>query len=106
MRYETFLKCRLEFMIIHLSIFNAKPTQKFYSARDWVCYSLISEVKKLQGRDGFGGLVVSIWHPSLRVQTRPKPLDFSGVKILSMPSSGGEVKESVQCPSFAACKRT
>jgi hypothetical protein len=33
--------------------------------------------------DGFGGLVV---------QTRPKPLDFSGVKILSMPSFGGEVK--------------
>ena len=37
---------------------------------------------------------------------RPKPLDFSGVKILSMPSSGGEVKESVPCPSFAACKTT
>jgi len=31
---------------------------------------------------------------------------FTGVKILSMPSSGGEVKESVQCPSFAACKTT
>jgi hypothetical protein len=27
-------------------------------------------------------------------------------KILSMPSFGGEVKESVPCPSFAACKRT
>jgi hypothetical protein len=26
-----------------------------------------------------------------RVQTRPKPLDFSGVKILSMPSFGEEV---------------
>ena len=65
--------------------------------------------------DGFGGLVVSMlasgtqtWVPeaSLRVQTRPKPLDFSDVKILSMPSSGGEVKESVPCPGFAACKRT
>ena len=63
----------------------------------------------LRNNDGFGGLVVSIaglCHPSLRVQTRPKPLDFSGVKILSMPSSGGEVKESVPCPSFVACKRT
>ena len=31
--------------------------------------------------DGFGGLVVSmLWHPSLRVQTRPKPLDFYGRK--------------------------
>jgi hypothetical protein len=28
------------------------------------------------------------------------------VKILSMPSFGGEVKESVPCPSFAACERT
>ena len=28
------------------------------------------------------------------------------VKILSTPSSGGEVKESVPCASFAACKRT
>jgi hypothetical protein len=38
--------------------------------------------------DGFGGL----WFPSSRVQTRPKPLDFSDVKILSMPSFGGEVQ--------------
>ena len=46
------------------------------------------------------------WTPSSRVQTRPKPLDFSGVrKILSMPPFGGEVKESVPCPSFAACKK-
>jgi len=33
-------------------------------------------------------------------------LDFSDVKILSMPSYGGEVKESVPCPSFAACQRS
>jgi len=33
-------------------------------------------------------------------------LDFYGLKILSMPSSGGEVKEPVPWPSFAACKRT
>jgi hypothetical protein len=33
------------------------------------------------------------WNPSSRVQTRPKPLDFSGIrKIHSMPSFGGEVK--------------
>ena len=31
---------------------------------------------------------------------------FTGVKIFSKPSYGGEVKESVPCPSFAACKRT
>ena len=60
--------------------------------------------------DGFGGLVVSmlgVWYQSLRVQTRPKSLDFSGIwKILHVPSFRGEVKESVPCPSFATCKRT
>jgi hypothetical protein len=34
-------------------------------------------------------------NPSSRVQTRPKPSDFSGEKILSTPSFGGEVKPSV-----------
>ena len=48
-----------------------------------------------------------LWYPSSRVRNRPKPSDFSGVRIiLSMSSFGGEVKESVSCPSFAACKRT
>ena len=50
--------------------------------------------------DGFGGLVVSMLASGtqvLRVQTRPKPLDFSDVKIFSMPSSGGEVKDSQLC---------
>jgi len=47
----------------------------------------------LRPLDGFGGLVVSILTTGTRVQTRPKPLDFSGVqKILSMSSIGGEVK--------------
>jgi hypothetical protein len=39
------------------------------------------------------------------VQTRPKPSDFSGKQILSMPSFGGEVKPSVPCRRFAACKK-
>ena len=63
----------------------------------------------LEPADGFGGLVVSILarNPSSQIQIRPKPLDFSGVrKILSMPSFGGEVKESAPCPSFAACKKS
>jgi hypothetical protein len=36
-----------------------------------------------------------LWFPSSLVQTRPKPLDFFiflYIKILSMPSFGGEVK--------------
>ena len=47
--------------------------------------------------DGFGGLVVSM----LASGTRPKPLDFSGVKILSMPSSGGGSKRI--CPMSQLC---
>jgi hypothetical protein len=40
------------------------------------------------------------------IQTRPKPSDFSGEKILSMPSLGGEVKPSVPCRRYAARKRS
>jgi len=47
-----------------------------------------------------------LWYPSLRVQTQPKPSDFSGEKILSAPSFRREVKPSVQCRKFTACKRT
>ena len=46
---------------------------------------------------GFGGLEVACW-PSSRVQTRRK--------ILNTPSFGGEVKPSVPCRRFAACKRS
>jgi hypothetical protein len=42
--------------------------------------------------NGFDGQVVSMLASSSRVQTRPKPLDFSDVKILSMPSFRREVK--------------
>ena len=54
--------------------------------------------------DGFGGLVVSILATGTRVRGF-KP-GRSRWKILSMPSFGGEVKESVPCPSFAACKKS
>jgi hypothetical protein len=43
------------------------------------------------------GIRAGLWYPSSRGQTRPKPLDFSGKKILSTPSFGGEVKPSVPC---------
>ena len=46
-----------------------------------------------------------LWYPSSRFHTRPKPSDFQGEKILSTPSFGGEVKLSVPCRSFTACKR-
>jgi hypothetical protein len=47
-----------------------------------------------------------LWYPSSRVQTRLKPSNFSREKILSMPSFGGEVRPSVPCRRFAACKRS
>ena len=48
--------------------------------------------------DSFGGLVLSMLASGTQVcgfkPSRSRWI-FSGVKILSMPSSGGEVKESV-----------
>ena len=59
--------------------------------------------------DDFGGLAVSMLASGTQVcgfKPGRSRWIFMGVKILSMPSSGGEVKESVPCPSFAACQRT
>jgi len=39
-------------------------------------------------------------------KTRPNPSDFSGEKILSAPTFGGDVQPSVPCRKFTACKRT
>ena len=59
--------------------------------------------------DGFGGLVASMLASRTQVcgfKPGRSRWIFAGVKTLSVPSSRGEVKESVPCPSFAACKRT
>jgi hypothetical protein len=42
----------------------------------------------------------------LRVRSRPKPSDFSGEKIVSIPAFGREVKLFAPCCRFAACQRT
>jgi hypothetical protein len=52
--------------------------------------------------NGFGSLVVSMLAMLVPEFAGSNPAE----KILSVPSFGGEVKESVPCPSFAACKRT
>jgi hypothetical protein len=49
---------------------------------------------------------LGLWYPRSRVRTRPKPSDFSGEKIHSMPSFRGEVKPSAPCHRFPACKKT
>jgi hypothetical protein len=50
---------------------------------------------------GFGsrGEHADLWYPRSRVRSRPKPSDFSGENILSMPSFAREVKP------FAPCRR-
>ena len=57
---------------------------------------------------GFGGLGVACWPlvPKFAGSNLAKAIGFLGRKILSMPSFGGEVKLSVPCRRFAACKRS
>ena len=83
----------------------------FNLASDRVLWRVLVEtpLKSSVSRDGFGGLVVSMLASGTQVRGLKPGRSrwiFTGVKILSRPSSGGEVKESVPCPSFAACKRT
>ena len=60
--------------------------------------------------DGFGGLVVSILASGTRVRgfkpVRSRWIFRAYEKSSACPSFGGEVIESVTCPSFAASKRT
>jgi hypothetical protein len=57
-------------------------------------------------RSGFGGLVISMLASGTQdrgfAPDRSRRI-FSAGKIHSMSSFGGEVKESVPCPSFGAC---
>jgi len=60
-------------------------------------------------QDGFGGLGIACWPLVPKVRgfkpDRSRRI-FKGKKILSTPSFGGEVKPSVSCRRFAACKRS
>ena len=64
-----------------------------------------SEVKELN----FGGLGVACW-PLVPNFAGSNPAEavgfFRAKKIVSTPSFGGEVKPSVPCRRFAACKRS
>jgi hypothetical protein len=54
----------------------------------------------------FGSLVISMLAygtQDRRFDPKPNPSDFSGEKVHSMSSFGGEVKPSVPCRRFAAC---
>jgi hypothetical protein len=62
--------------------------------------------KQIQVKSGFGGLGVSMLASGTQdrgfAPDRSRRIFLAG-KIHSMPSFGGEVKESVPCPSFGAC---
>jgi hypothetical protein len=55
---------------------------------------------------GFGGLGVACWPLVRGFKPGGSRGVFKGEKILSTPSFGGEVKPSVPCLRFAACKRS
>jgi len=57
---------------------------------------------------GFGGLEVPCWPlvPKFAGSHSAEAVGFLGRQILSTPSFGGEVKLSVPCRSFTACKRS
>jgi hypothetical protein len=71
----------------------------------WYCFTSPGSASFCWLRGGFGGLVVSMLACGTQdCGFEPKPSDFSGEKIHSMPSFGGEIKSSVPCRRFAAVK--
>ena len=71
--------------------------------KEYYLYPYITDIS------GFGGLGVACWPlvPKFAGSNPAEAVGFLGAKkILSMPSFGGEVKPSVPCRRFAACKRS
>ena len=105
-----FLLLSLTDLPIGSSVAPEELNQFSYISENYVLISRISKTKcpKELMTSGFGGLEVECWPlvPKFAGSNPEEAVGFFGREILSMPSSGGEVKESVQCPSFAACKRT
>ena len=64
---------------------------------------------RYQSISGFGGLGVACWPlvPKFAGSNSAEAVGFlRAKKILSTPSFGGEVKPSIPCRRFAACKRS
>ena len=75
------------------------------SVRD---YELLAVIRLTQHTiSGFGGIGIACWPlvPKFVGSNPAEAVGFLGRKILSTPSFGGEVKPSVPCRRFAACKR-
>jgi hypothetical protein len=90
---------------------HSKTRSKTWPPSDYPTIEILYiEIKVIIHEDGFGGLVVSMLASGTRVRGfkpgRSRWIFSVNKKIPSMPSFGGEVKKSVPCPNFAACKRT
>jgi hypothetical protein len=84
----TFLACKI------IAIFHHTLLAKFIKLLDTVSQGLCRT--RTQNRR-HSSWIAAIW--------RPKPSDFRVEKIHSVLSFGGEVKPSVPCHRFAACKK-
>ena len=81
---------------------KAKPTQL-------VCSTYGAQLRRFIFNLMFGGLEVACWPlvSKFAGSNLAEAIGFlRGKKILSTPSFGGEVKPSVPCHRFAACKRS
>jgi hypothetical protein len=68
----------------------------------WIVLRMMFQTKVVDKIDGLSGLVVSM----LASGTQGHGFKPGRSRcIFTSPSSGGEVKESVPCPSFAVCKK-
>jgi len=101
--YPGFLQNKLHIFQIQQTLLLFSWTTKL----SWTFWNVLSLAVLSQKRLRWPrGERADLWYPSSRVQTRSKPSDFSGEKFLSAPSFGEEVKPSVTCRKFSACKRT
>jgi hypothetical protein len=81
----------------------------FSATNDQIAHSFrvsLSELRVLYLKtSGFGGLGLASSTQDRRFEPGRSRPDFSSEKIHSIPSFGGEVKTSVPCRRFAACKK-
>ena len=92
-----------------LNISNKRVTMKLAHMYAMLNVSLQQWSTIINTTHSFGGLGVACWPlvPKFAGSNPAEAVGFlRGKKILSTPSFGGEVKPSVPCRRFAACKRS
>ena len=101
--------CLLLAFTLHPPYLNRFALRYFTSDKEgcaWIQVKLF--VSLVLPFSGFGGLGVACWPlvPKFAGSNPAEAVGFLGRKILSTRSFGGEVKPSVSCRRFAACKRS